>query len=118
MKEKVKGFFKKYGAWILLGIALFFLALGKSDFFDNSEPYIKKLDSINKVQVATEKQLAEERAQKEALLEQVNATEENYYKEYINEKKRRINAEKKLGAIGSLVFNKRYLDSIAEHITY
>lgn len=118
MKQKLLPFLKKYGAWILLVIVLAFSTCGGKQYFDNKRE-LKKLDSINKIQLATEEELEKEIEQKETYINDIlNQKEDTYYEEYINEKNRRINAEKKLGAIGNLVFNKRYLDSLSEHVTY
>lgn len=118
LKEKIIPFLKKYGAWILLVIVLAFSTCGGREYFDNKRE-LKKLDSINKVQIATEEELQKKIEEKETYINEIlNQKEQTYYDEYIKEKNRRINAEKKLGAIGNLVFNKHYLDSLSEHVTY
>lgn len=118
MSEKLKVFLKKYGAWILLVVVLAFSTCGGQEYFDNKRE-LNRLDSINKVQIATEEELQREIERKETYINEIlNQKEQTYYDEYIKEKNRRINAEKKLGAIGNLVFNKQYLDSLAEHVTY
>lgn len=116
--EKTKVIFKKYSPFIFVLAVLVIFFFNGERIFDNSDKYIKKLDSIDRVQKQKEKEHQYLIDLNEQLEQQLNQKENDYYDEYINEKKRRINAEKKLGAISSLVFNRDFLDSLADHITY
>ena len=109
---------KKYYKEIIIVILVLFVIIGSGSGFS----YIKKQEKILNHKIDSLHQ--ENKILQDSIIifsnmdVELQEIESDYYDEYVREYNKRIKAERNLRNIRDLIFNRKYLDSLAEHIRY